>query len=100
MVCVGRVGRETARDDAACAECLAEAIGGSFPPIGPIRERLRAGPGGAKFFYPARPQFPRQDFDLCARPSGLPVVPRPDSAAGVTARVAVRASGECLGKPG
>ncbi len=97
---MGRMGRETTRDDAACAEYLAEGIGGSFPPFGPIRERLRADPGGAKFFYPARPQFPRQDSDLCASPSRLPIVPRSDSAAGVTARVAVRASGECLGKPG
>jgi 2-phosphosulfolactate phosphatase len=81
LVCMGWVGRDVTLDDVACAEYLAEGLEGTFPPFGPVRERLRADPSGAKFFDPAQPWFPEEDFELCTRPSWLPVVPRLDRSA-------------------
>lgn len=78
LVCMGWSGRAVTGDDVACAEYLAAGLGGAFPDFGPFRERLRADPSGAKFFDPALPWFPAEDFDLCARASWLEVVPRLD----------------------
>ena len=101
LVCMGWVGRETTFDDVACAEYLSQGLADGFPAFEPIRERLRADPSGAKFFDPARPWFPAADFDLCARPSWLPVVPRLDSSGGVFALVPVQDDGgDVQGKSG
>ncbi len=78
FVCMGWSGREVTLDDRACAEYLSAGLKGQFPPFGPIRRRLKADPSGAKFFDPERPWFPAEDFQLCARPSWLDVVPRLD----------------------
>ena len=89
LVCMGWVGRETTLDDVACAGYLADGLAGGFPPFEPIRERLRADASGAKFFDPAQPWFPPEDFDLCARPSWLDVVPRLDRSASPARLLAV-----------
>jgi len=101
LVCMGWVGRDVTLDDVACAEYLSRGLADDFPPFEPIRERLRGDPSGAKFFDLARPWFPPEDFDLCTRPSWLPVVPRLDRSGPVPALVpAGRLGADALGKPG
>jgi 2-phosphosulfolactate phosphatase len=99
FVCMGWSGRETTEDDVACAEYLAAGLQGAFPDFGPVRDRLRADSSGAKFFDPRRPWFPPRDFDLCARPSWLGVVPRLDRSGAVPALVPARV-GSVPGRPG
>ncbi len=41
-----------------------------------VRAALRHDPCGAKFFDPARPWFPPEDFDVCMRASEYPFVLR------------------------
>lgn len=101
LVCMGWVGRDVTLDDVACAEYLSRGLAEGFPPFEPIRERLRQDPSGAKFFDPERPWFPSEDFDLCARPSWLQVVPKLDRSGTVPALVrAGPGAGGALGKPG
>jgi 2-phosphosulfolactate phosphatase len=59
---------EVTADDTECAAYLEAGIRGAFPPLEPIRARLRADPSGAKFFDPARPWFPAADFEVCTSP--------------------------------
>jgi 2-phosphosulfolactate phosphatase len=76
LVCMGWNGSERTAEDEACAEYLAAGLRGAFPDFAPIRARLRADPSGAKFFDPAKPWFPAEDFDVCLRPSVFPFVLR------------------------
>ncbi|NGP53837.1 2-phosphosulfolactate phosphatase [Thioalkalivibrio sp. XN8] len=71
LVCMGWNGIERSAEDEACAAYLARAVAGDPPPFEPIRAALRRDPGGAKFFDPAQPWFPAEDFDVCLRLSAL-----------------------------
>jgi 2-phosphosulfolactate phosphatase len=68
LVCMGWNASEVTADDTECAAYLEAGIRGRFPPLDPIRARLRADPSGAKFFDPARPWFPEADFEVCTSP--------------------------------
>ncbi len=74
LVCMGWNGSERTAEDAACAEFLAAGLRGESPDLEPIRRRLREDPCGAKFFDPARPWFPAEDFDACLQLSSWPFV--------------------------
>ncbi len=76
LVCMGWNASERTAEDQACADYLAAGLAGDFPDFAPIRERLRADPCGAKFFDPARPWFPAEDFEVCTRASAYPWVLR------------------------
>jgi 2-phosphosulfolactate phosphatase len=76
LVCMGWNGSERTAEDEACAEYLAAAIDGATPDFAAIRARLRRDPCGAKFFDPARPWFPPEDFAACMRLSLYPFVLR------------------------
>lgn len=76
LVCMGWNAGERTAEDEACADYLAAGLGGEFPDLAPTRERLRADPCGAKFFDPARPWFPAEDFEVCMRASAYPWVLR------------------------
>lgn len=76
LVCMGWNARERTAEDEACAEYLAAGLRSAFPDFAPVRERLRADPSGAKFFDPARPWFPPEDFEVCMRASAYPWVLR------------------------
>lgn len=76
LVCMGWGGSEPAAEDQACADYLAAGLEGEFPDFDAIRARLRADPSGAKFFDPARPWFPPEDFAACMRASVYPWVLR------------------------
>jgi len=76
LVCMGWNGRERTAEDEACAEFLAAGLRGESPELEPIRRRLREDPAGAKFFDPARPWFPAEDFDACLQLSSWPFVLR------------------------
>nr|WP_240902334.1 2-phosphosulfolactate phosphatase [Wenzhouxiangella sp. XN24] len=76
LVCMGWNGSERTAEDEACAEFLTAGLRGEAPDLEPIRRRLRADPSGAKFFDPARPWFPAEDFDACLQLSAWPFVLR------------------------
>lgn len=76
LVCMGWNAQTVTADDLECARYLAAGIAGGFPDFGPIRERLRTDPSGAKFFDPRRPWFPAADFDVCMAPSRFDFVLR------------------------
>jgi len=76
LVCMGWNAVERTAEDEACARYLAAGLRGGFPSFAPIRAQLRADPSGAKFFDPARPWFPAEDFDVCMRVSAFPFVLR------------------------
>jgi 2-phosphosulfolactate phosphatase len=75
LVCMGWNAAEPAAEDEACAEYLAAGLRGAFPEFAPVEARLRHGPG-AKFFDPAQPWFPEEDFAACMRVSAYPFVLR------------------------
>jgi 2-phosphosulfolactate phosphatase len=76
LVCMGWNATERAAEDEACAEYLAAGLCGGFPDFVPIRAQLRSDPSGAKFFDPARPWFPAEDFEVCMQASVLPFILR------------------------
>jgi 2-phosphosulfolactate phosphatase len=76
LVCMGWNATERTAEDEACAQYLAAGLRGAFPDFAPLRARLRQDPSGAKFFDPARPWFPEEDFDACMRVSACPFVLR------------------------
>lgn len=76
LVCMGWNATERSAEDEACADYLAAGLRGAFPDFAPIRARLRTDPAGAKFFDPARPWFPAEDFEVCMRASVYPWVVR------------------------
>ena len=76
LVCMGWNALERTAEDEACARYLAAGLRGGFPSFTPIRAQLRSDPSGAKFFDPARPWFPAEDFDACMRVSAFPFVLR------------------------
>lgn len=72
LVCMGWNAAQRAAEDEACADYLAAGLAGAFPDFAPIRARLRSDPSGAKFFDPAKPWFPEEDFAACMRVSEYP----------------------------
>lgn len=76
LVCMGWNATERTAEDEACAQYLAAGLCGAFPDFDPLRARLRQDPSGAKFFDPARPWFPEEDFAACMRVSAYPFVLR------------------------
>jgi 2-phosphosulfolactate phosphatase len=99
LVCMGWNAAERTAEDEACADYLAAGMSGAFPDFAPIRARLRADPAGAKFFDPARPWFPAEDFEACMRVSEYPwILRRERDAAG---RLCLRcvAPGAAAGDP-
>jgi 2-phosphosulfolactate phosphatase len=76
LVCMGWSAHKRTADDEACAEYLAAGFSGSFPDFAPIRARLRADASGARFFDPAKPWFPEEDFAVCMAVSRWPFVLR------------------------
>jgi 2-phosphosulfolactate phosphatase len=76
LVAMGWNASERAAEDDACAAYLAAGLRGEDPPFEPIRAALRADPSGAKFFDPAKPWFPEEDFDACMQASVYPFVLR------------------------
>lgn len=87
LVCMGWNGSERTAEDEACADFLAAAIAGVAPDFEPIEARLRRDPCGAKFFDPARPWFPPEDFAVCMQLSRYPFVLR--RVAGADGRLAL-----------
>jgi 2-phosphosulfolactate phosphatase len=71
LVCMGWSGAARSAEDEACAAYLAGALAGAPPDFGPIPGALRRDPSGSKFFDPAQPWFPREDFEVCLRLSEL-----------------------------
>lgn len=76
LVAMGWNASERAEEDDACAAYLAAGLRGKTPPFEPIRAALRADPSGAKFFDPAKPWFPEEDFEACMQASVCPFVLR------------------------
>ena len=76
LVCMGWNGTERSAEDEACARYLAAGLRGEPVGFHTIREALRLDPSGAKFFDPAKPWFPPEDFDVCMRLSEYPWVLR------------------------
>ena len=76
LVCMGWSGVERTAEDEACADYLAGALAGDPPDFALLRAALRRDPCGAKFFDPARPWFPPEDFEACLRLSHLDFVLR------------------------
>lgn len=76
LVCMGWNATERTAEDEACAQYLAAGLRGAFPDFDPLRAQLRQHPSGAKFFDPARPWFPEEDFATCMRVSAYPFVLR------------------------
>jgi len=76
LVCMGWNGSERTAEDETCAEFLAAGLRGALPDLEPVRRQLRTDPAGAKFFDPAQPWFPSEDFDACLQLSSWPFVLR------------------------
>ena len=64
LVAMGNVGVEPNEEDESCAEYIEGRLKGEKPDFNEMRRRIRAGPTGAKFFEPDRPQYNEEDFDL------------------------------------
>lgn len=76
VVAMGHEARERCIEDDLCRDLLVARLRGeSFDTVG-LRARLRAAPAAAKFFDPAAPWAPEQDFALCAAVDTLQVVAR------------------------
>ena len=71
LVCMGWSAVERSAEDEACASYLAAVLAGEPTDFAPIPDALRADPSGAKFFDPAQPWFPPEDFAVCLRLSEL-----------------------------
>lgn len=71
LVCMGWSGAERTAEDEACADYLRAALAGAVPDFAPIRAALRRDACGAKFFDPAQPWFPPEDFAACLQVSTL-----------------------------
>lgn len=71
LVCMGWSAAERTAEDEACAAYLAAVLAGESPDFGPVATALRRDPCGAKFFDPAQPWFPPEDFAVCLRLSEL-----------------------------
>jgi 2-phosphosulfolactate phosphatase len=67
LVCMGWNGAERTAEDEACAHYIEAGLAGEALDFDAIRDRLRRDPCGAKFFDPARPWFPPEDFAVCTR---------------------------------
>jgi 2-phosphosulfolactate phosphatase len=76
LVCMGWSAHQRTADDEACAEYLAAGFSGDFPDFAPIRAQLRTDASGARFFDPAKPWFPEEDFEVCMGVSRWPFVLR------------------------
>lgn len=94
LVCMGWNATTRTAEDEACAAFIAAGLQGELPDLEPVRTRLRADPAGAKFFDPAQPWFPPEDFDACLRLSAWPFVLRRErDAAGRLCLVPLRTPG-------
>lgn len=76
LVCMGWSAAERSAEDEACAAYLAAALAGELADFAPVPATLRRDPCGAKFFDPAQPWFPPEDFEVCLRLSALDFVLR------------------------
>lgn len=76
LVCMGWNASERSAEDEACAGYLEACLRGESPSFAAIAAHLRMDPSGAKFFDPARPWFPAEDFSVCMRLSAFPFVVR------------------------
>jgi 2-phosphosulfolactate phosphatase len=76
LVCMGWSAAERSAEDEACAAYLAAALAGEPTDFAPVPATLRRDPCGAKFFDPAQPWFPPEDFEVCLRLSALDFVLR------------------------
>jgi 2-phosphosulfolactate phosphatase len=76
LVCMGWSAAERSAEDEACAAYLAAALAGEPADFAPVPATLRRDPCGAKFFDPAQPWFPPEDFEVCLRLSALDFVLR------------------------
>ena len=65
LVCMGWNGAVRTAEDEACARYIEAGLAGQTPDFEAIRARLRRDPCGAKFFDPAQPWFPPEDFAVC-----------------------------------
>lgn len=111
LVCMGWNATTRTAEDEACAEFIAAGLQGDLPDLEPIRRRLRVDPAGAKFFDPAQPWFPSEDFDACLRLSTWPFILRrtrdaagrlslvPEGVPGSAAMRSGRYSGEAAREP-
>jgi 2-phosphosulfolactate phosphatase len=76
LVCMGWNGVERTAEDVACATWIEGLLAGERADFAGMRAALRNDPCGAKFFDPARPWFPPEDFEVCTRLSEYPFVLR------------------------
>lgn len=76
VVAMGHEARERCVEDDLCRDLLVARLRGAPFDAASIPGRLRAAPAAAKFFDPAVPWAPEQDFALCAAVDTLPVVAR------------------------
>lgn len=65
LVAMGWNAREEALEDRLCADYLRAGLTGQRPDFDAIRQRIRTDPTGRRFFDPALPWFPEEDFDAC-----------------------------------
>ncbi len=65
LVAMGWNAREEALEDTLCARYLQAGLQGHRPDFGEVRSQIRSDPTGRRFFDPALPWFPEEDFDAC-----------------------------------
>ncbi len=85
LVAMGWNGCDEALEDTLCADYLRAGLEGDSRDFGAIRDRIRNDPTGRRFFDPALPWFPEEDFDACMDLDGLDaaIVAVPDETYGI-----------------
>ena len=72
LVPMGWAGEDPAEEDDLCAEYLAALIRGETPDTSGFARALRGARAAGKFFDPAQPWAPEEDFTLCLRIDHFP----------------------------
>jgi 2-phosphosulfolactate phosphatase len=67
LVRMGEHAAERCAEDDLCAGIIEQRLRGETPDVSTVAERLRAAPSAAKFFDPACPWAPAEDFRLCTQ---------------------------------
>jgi 2-phosphosulfolactate phosphatase len=65
LVRMGWKAEQTSEEDSLCAEYLEALLSGRAFDVSDIRQPLRASPCAERFFDPAQPWSPPEDFELC-----------------------------------
>jgi 2-phosphosulfolactate phosphatase len=65
LIAMGWNARDEALEDTLCADYLRARLSGEKPDFRAMRSRILDDPTGRRFFDPALPWFPEEDFDAC-----------------------------------